>query len=168
MRSNIVVSVLVAFALVWMACAPRQPEPVAEETAKAEVEAALNSLREAYVTATNAGDAAGVANLFAEDAMRMAPNAPAEVGREAIQSGLQASFDTYANNLTASTDEIEVAGDWAFSRGSYTITLTPKAGGQPTEDAGKWLNVSKRQPDGSWKITRHIWNSNNPLPAPPK
>ena len=46
------------------------------------------------------------------------------------------------------------------------FTLTPKASGTPTDDEGKYLLISRRQPDASWRIARHIWNSNNPVPAP--
>ena len=44
-------------------------------------------------------------------------------------------------------------------------TLTPKAGGEPTEDSGKWLGILKRQPNGSWKVHRDIWNSDKPFPS---
>ncbi|MEE8586821.1 MAG: hypothetical protein V3T83_18425 [Acidobacteriota bacterium] len=65
--------------------------------------------------------------------------------------------------------EVEVAGDWAFDRGTYTITLTPKAGGEPVfEDEAKYLTITKRQPDGSWKIYRTISNSDRPLPGAPE
>jgi ketosteroid isomerase-like protein len=57
-----------------------------------------------------------------------------------------------------------VAGDWAYDRGNYTLTVTPKPG-KPMEESGKYLAVCKRQPDGSWKISRLIYNSNNPPPG---
>jgi len=95
----------------------------------------------------------------------MPPNAPAAVGKEAIKSAWQASFDQFASELTITTEETETAGDWTFGRGTYTVVLTPKAGGEPTEDTGKWLSISRRQTDGSWKIHRHIWNSDKPVPG---
>ena len=49
---------------------------------------------------------------------------------------------------------------------SYTNTRAPKAGGTPTDDKGKYLMISRRHPNASWRIARHIWNSNNPVPAP--
>jgi ketosteroid isomerase-like protein len=63
-------------------------------------------------------------------------------------------------------DEVELAGDdWAFERGTYTIALTPKAGGTPIRDTGKYLTIYRRQADHSWLMARDIWNSNNPLPG---
>ena len=32
-------------------------------------------------------------------------------------------------DATMENDEVEVMGDWAFMRGHYTLTLTPKASG---------------------------------------
>lgn len=168
MKLNVTLTMLLAVVLVLTACAPREPEPAAEATAGAEYEAAFNNLRDAFVAAANAGDAAGLANLYTDDAVQMEPNRPAVVGREAIQSRFQEIYQTYSENLSVSVEETAVAGDWGYGRGSHTLTLTPKAGGDAVEDTGKWLNVVQRQADGSWKIARHIWNSNKPLPGAPQ
>ena len=93
----------------------------------------------------------------------MEPNQPALIGKEAIRSFFQTHFDQFATKGTDEPVEVEVAGDWAFVRGTYTITQTPKAGGEPIEDSGKWLAIYKRQPDGSWKCYCDIWNSDRPL-----
>jgi ketosteroid isomerase-like protein len=44
------------------------------------------------------------------------------------------------------------------------MSIAPKAGGTPMEDAGKYLVILQRQPDGGWKVTRDIDNSSRPLP----
>ena len=62
-------------------------------------------------------------------------------------------------NLISTTEEIIVSGDWAFDRGPYTVTFTPKAGGEPMRDSGRGMDFFKRQPDGSWKTYREIWNN---------
>ena len=54
-----------------------------------------------------------------------------------------------------------MAGGWAFERGTYKINLTPKAGGEPIQDIGKYITIYERQP-GAWEIARDIWNSSNP------
>jgi ketosteroid isomerase-like protein len=60
-------------------------------------------------------------------------------------------------------DEIRVTGDWAYSRYSYTWILTPVPGGESVEVSGKGIWIVQRQPDGSWKIAREIWNNDKPL-----
>ena len=95
----------------------------------------------------------------------MPPNASAANGRTEIQSFYRAHLVRFTGRLAVSSEEIEVAGEWAFECGAYTNTLTPKAGGTSTDDEGKYVLISRRQPDSSWIIARHIWNSNNPVPA---
>ena len=158
--------IVLTLALVLAACEPA-PQEVAVPAApsQAEVEAALNSLDEAFASAFNAGDAAAAAALYADDAVLMPPNAPAVTGKEAIQSFWKSGFDQFAGELSLTPAEVEVADDWAFSRGTYAGKSTPKAGGKPIEDTGNGLTIYKRQPDGSWKFARDIWNSDKPLPG---
>ena len=61
--------------------------------------------------------------------------------------------------------ELEIAGDWAFARCAYAVTLVPKGGRQPAEDRGKLVRIVKRQSDGTWKVYLDIWNSDQPLPG---
>ena len=164
MRSYLSPIVLV-LALVLAACAPPPQEEAAPEApSQAEVAAALHGLVDAYVSASNAGDATALTALFTDDAVLMPGNAPTASGKEAIQAFYQSRFDQFTLELAASQAEAEGAGEWAFARGTYTIKLTPKAGGEPIEYSGKYMNISKRQADGSWKMARHIWNSDKPPP----
>ena len=165
MRSYVTPMVL-ALALALAGCEPApQQEAAPEAPTQAEIEAAIGEVREAYIAAQNAGDAAALAALFTDDAVLMPPNAPAVSGKEAIQSYLQSQNDQFSFELAASQAEVAAAGDWAFSRGTHTVNLNPKAAGKAVEDSGKYLNILKRQPDGSWKIARHTWNSDKALPG---
>ena len=167
MKSYLPTATLISLALLVAACQPaaEQPDPAAEAAQQAEDVAAIKNLDSKWNTAVNAGDAAALANLHTDDAIRMPPNQPAVVGKEAIQSSFQTIFEQFTGKLTLSPEEVEVVGDWAFARGTYAGTRTPKAGGEPTEDNGKYLAIFLRQPDGSWKHYRGIWNSDKPLPG---
>ena len=137
---------------------PAQKRDVAADTT------AIKALGDQYDAAVNSGDAAGVAATYADDGIEMAPNQAATEGRQAIQASNEASFKEYAFKIAETPLETQVAGDWAYGRGNYTLTVTPKSG-KPTEGSGKYLFIAKRQPDGSWKYYRAIWNSNNPPPS---
>jgi uncharacterized protein (TIGR02246 family) len=168
MRSYII-SIVLALTLALAACQPApQQEAAPAPPTQAEVAAAINEVRGAYNTALNAGDAAAVAALFTDDAVSMPPNAPAAMGKEAIQANLQSRFEQATFEVTITQAEAVGMGEWAYGRGTYTAKITPKAGGAAIEDNGKYLNVLAHQPDGSWKIARHIWNSDNPLPGATK
>ena len=71
-----------------------------------------------------------------------------------------------AENLTQKVEEVEVAGDWAWARASYSLRLVPASGGEPLTETGKYLAVFKRQPDGSWKTHRSCFNADHPVPSP--
>lgn len=152
--------------LVWIgACAPAAEQDVENvDTTEADIEA-INNFRDELVAAHNRNDAAGVADLFTADAVLMSPNQPAQVGKQAIESLYQGAFDQNTAELTLASDQTEVTGDWAFDRGTYAVTLTPKAGGEAVQDNGKYLVLLQRQADGSWRLTHDISNSDNPPPG---
>jgi len=132
---------------------------------KVDIEAdvkAIKNLTEEYDVAINSGDLDIWMSLYADDAVRMQPNMPALVGKDAIRSVMQSFFENYTIDLKETTEEVIVAGDWAFARGIYNYTITPKVGGEPSRDSGKWVAFNKRQPDGSWRIYRNISNSDLP------
>jgi uncharacterized protein (TIGR02246 family) len=128
-------------------------------------EAAIRGALDTEMNAANAADAAGWASIYAQDAIVLRPNAPAIQGREAIQQWL-ATFPPISN---ASGQGIEVVGygDLAYLRGTYTMTFSLPGIPAPLEEQGKFLQVYRKESDGSWKLTREIYNSDLPLPGPP-
>jgi uncharacterized protein (TIGR02246 family) len=159
------IPVLIAFMLILASCSPAPEEPAAEVRSQAEDVAAIKTLADDAIAAHNAGDAAAIAALLTDDAVLMPPNEPTVIGKEAAQSGAQTVFDHFTVKLTAELVEVEVAGDWAFGRGTFTYTATPKAGGEPIEGSDRFLTIYRRQLDGSWKIHRDIYNSHKPIPG---
>lgn len=118
--------------------------------------AAIKQVYDDWTLPWETGDAAGVASYYTEDAVQMPSSEPDIVGREAAQSSLQAVFDDFTVKGNAmDIQEVEIAGDLAFARGTYALTVTPKADGEPTHYTGKFLHLFKRQPEG-WKIHRAI------------
>ncbi len=131
-------------------------------------EAAIRTLGDQAVAALNANDAAALAAFVTDDVVWMPPNEPPAIGKEAFEALFRASFDEFTFEVTIHPkDELVVAGDWAFARGTYVLVLTPKIGGEPVQESGKFLEIYQRQPDGSWKYARHIWNTDQPAPGTP-
>ncbi len=155
MRSHLALSFLLFIA----SCTPVVMWEAAETEADVE---AINSLRDEFIGLDNASDAAGLASLYTNDAVLMPPNQAAVTGNQAIESWFQTTFDQFTTEFTVASEELEVVGDWAFDWGAYMTALTPKAGGEPTEDRGKYIVILRKQVDGSWRIAHDIWNSDNP------
>ena len=126
--------------------------------------AAIDKTRSQYAGAWRAGSAARVAALYADDAIVLYPNQSAVAGRAAILAYFKAFYDQYAPETFALTsDEIRIAGKWAFDRGSYRLTMSLRGGGPRIEDHGKYLVILERQADGSWKVARDMDNTDQPL-----
>jgi uncharacterized protein (TIGR02246 family) len=122
--------------------------------------AAITAVSKARAQAFNESDAQGIAVHFTEDAILMAPGAPAAQGREAVAAYYQSIFDEYKPVLESYYEEVEVSGDMAYGRGEAKVTLTPREGGPTTTSTSKYLNILQRQPDGSWQTTHDAWNAN--------
>ena len=102
------------------------------------------------------GDVAGTAQLYTTDAVLMPPNHPNVSGQSAIADYL-GTFPKVAR-FSASNDDIDGCDDIAYVRGRYEMTLEPE-GGEPINDRGAYLEIRRRQDDGSWLITVDMFNS---------
>ncbi|MEU2656763.1 nuclear transport factor 2 family protein [Streptomyces sp. NPDC007325] len=91
-----------------------------------------------FVERSNEGDAAGVAALYAEDAVLAYPPGELTVGREAIR-------DLWAKVLAHRPRFEQEQPLPTLVNGDIALTSTP-----PKDGAGARAQVVRRQPDGSW------------------
>ena len=138
--------------LLLVACAP-----VGQQDTESDA-AAIRALLADWDALANAGDAAALVELYAEDVISMPPDAVGRVGREAILASMEETFGADTLQITSVADEVDVAGDLAFMRVTYDETITPKAGSDTELMHGNWLVILQRQADGSWKIWREMWS----------
>ena len=125
--------------------------------------AAVQDTFDKYSAAMNAEDSDVWILSWDENGIQMPPGAPAVVGKPAIEKmirGVHQALDW--EKFTIRLEEVQVGGDWGYARGTYSASITPKAGGETAFIDGKYLTILKRQPDGSWKIFRDCFNSNVP------
>ena len=148
--------VLAAILIVAAGCAPKADAP--------EDVAAIKAMATAWGQAETAGHAAALTDQYADGAFQLPPNGSIRVGKEAIQSAFRTDFDQSIHEAADVAEDVRVAGDIAFARGTYTTKMTPKVpGAAVVDDKGKWLTAYRRQADGSWKIVVDIWNSDLPV-----
>ena len=117
------------------------------------------------LAAVNASDADRCAAVWADDGVLMPPRHPSVLGHEAIVKYFRDLFARSRFRFEFTSSNIHVAGDIALERVTYTAIIWHGEFAQPIEDSGKGLHVYRRQPDGSWKLTHDIWNSDRDAPA---
>ena len=157
MKTPLALSLVLALAFA-SACAPKVNDP-------ADVQAVTQSV-ETFAKAMNAGDSEALVSVMTEKTIWADNHFPVVVGRSAVKQMYDAQFGMFTLAFQAPVDEVRVVGDLAVSRGTWTITLTPKAAGPaPLTDSGSWMAISSRQPDGTWKWDSLVPNSNRPMPG---
>jgi len=126
--------------------------------------AAIEDVLNQYAVAVNTGDFELWLSLHADDVVKMPPDAPAIFGREALRANKQPAWDNFTLEMALYPEQAEVSGDLGFARGTYTLSITPKAGGETISAMpdGKYSTICKRQADGFWKIYIDCYNSNVP------
>jgi uncharacterized protein (TIGR02246 family) len=138
-------------------------EPVVDVEADIE---AIKKITDDFNAAINAGNIDKLVSLYTDDAVRIPPNKPALVGKEAIRSLFQEQLDQFTVQNEGVIVDLKVSGDLAFVRGSWTSINTPKTGGEPLKFNGNFVSIIQKQPDGSWKTICNSW-SNEQLLLPP-
>jgi len=127
-------------------------------------EQAIRGQVDRWLQLVKAKDAAGIAELYAEDGAVMPPNAPIGKGRAAIQQTWASMMNTPGFSLTFNPEQIILSssGDMALDRGTYQLSIAPS--GKVQDDTGKYV-VVWRKIGKEWKAAADIFNSDGPPPA---
>ncbi|MDP9052158.1 MAG: DUF4440 domain-containing protein [Acidobacteriota bacterium] len=149
--------------LVLVAGCNQAPVPVDTKA----VEDAVRAADMAWSKAAVAMDAATVASYYADDATVMPPNGPLLASRDAEQKAW-AELLVPGNSLswTPVTVKSAASGELVYIQGTYTASFKGPDG-KAVPDTGKYLEVWKKQADGSWKAVEDMWSSDLPMVAAP-
>ena len=157
-----------AFLLLCLAAVPlasctadEKPTPVVSEDGDTAI---IRSLVEQSVTALNTADVETLLALHTDDAVVLKPHQPPEIGKQVMRSSLEALFEQFEVDEIREISEVQVAGEWAFVWGTYRNKLTPRSGGEPSMETGKYIEVLRKPAAGGWEFARTIWNTSDPQP----
>lgn len=123
--------------------------------------AGIRAADSSFAAAANAGDVDALVAVYTRDASLLAPNLPPQKGQTAIRSFWGGFLNAYTVKFEIASDTIEGRGDLAYNMGHYRFTAVPKERSNPgVADEGKFLEVLKKQSDGSWKYVVDMYSSN--------
>lgn len=127
-------------------------------TLQAQHSSPMQEIVDQWQTHFNNGDYEAAASLYTADAVRHPPAAPTVSGYDEILASLQVNAGA---TIKLAFGGSEMAGDMLSSWGTYEI-YAESADGLGLVQSGPWMNIAKRGEDGTWKITRDIWNRQQP------
>jgi uncharacterized protein (TIGR02246 family) len=127
-------------------------------------QAGIEELHRKDVAATLASDPKLLAELWTDDAVRLQPGGPAEVGLTVIRENdrKQLAEHPAAKVLSYRPEikDVQIVGDWAFEWNDFEASYRETPDGKTVSLHGKALRVLKKQSDGSWRFARVMWNLN--------
>jgi uncharacterized protein (TIGR02246 family) len=124
--------------------------------------AAIRQDAESFSKAVNAKDWTTASARYVDDANLAPPNGSAVQGRAQIQKWM--SDFPPVSEFKVELVDVDGRGDLAYVRGNYSMTVMPP-GGAATKDQGKYVEIWRKQADGTWKIKWDIFNSDVPMPG---
>ncbi len=165
-RYLILIGCLGLFAL---AVACTSPPPPAPDTRDADIKA-VKDVEATWVKDIATKDVEKWANYYSDDASVLMPNAPMLTGKENIKAALKPMLADPNFELTFQSTRVEASkgGDFVYSLGTYSMTMSGPKGKKPVTDKGKYLTVFKKQADGSWKAVADMINTDLPAPGTSK
>ena len=130
-------------------------------------EATLRNLDSEWSKSAGARDVDKTVSYYAADAVVMPPNIPALTTKEAIRGLWQSMLGSpgFSGGWNATRVDVARSGDLGYITGSYEFS-EKDAGGKPMTDKGKFLEVWKKQSDGSWKCVVDMFSSDLPIAVP--
>ncbi len=153
---------IVLTALALAGCAPTAPQvDIEAETA------AIEQMLADWVEATNQGGEIGAdeyASFVTEDAVFLPPNAARIDGRAGVREMILqfTQAEDFSIDWKATSIEVAADGKLGYAIGMFEYSLKDAAG-NPVSDRGKFVDVFKKQADGSWKCSVGMWSSDLPV-----
>jgi len=155
MKTYLVLAIA-GLSLAAQAQSPQQPPSYQlEAQQRTEIKEVLKS----YERSLNASDVAGVVQLYTDDAVLLAPEAPSAVGIEAVRNAYTGIFQAIALNITFEIAEVKLLSpEWAFLRSNWKGVVKILANGAQVPGSSQELFVLHKS-QGRWKIARYSFSS---------
>jgi uncharacterized protein (TIGR02246 family) len=134
-------------------------------TSAAAADHGAKTLDDAWVKAINANDLEAVVALYADDATMYPPDQMEAKGKEAIRANYAALLGANTVKDAKMLDaRYETSGNFSMGWGHATLTVVPKAGGDPQTMEVRFTAIAVKR-GGKWLYVND--HASAPLPPPP-
>jgi ketosteroid isomerase-like protein len=121
--------------------------------APSDVTRAISAMGDVFVRCLNTGEVSElVEGFYAAGAVLFPPEHEMVSGRQAVGETIRGMVAAGMGELSMETVKIEASEDLAYRSGRYCM-------GKPRPDRGKFIEVHRRQSDGSWRCVADIFDS---------
>jgi len=166
-RSALFLVAGVLFVMATSGCM-RQPTvaPATPDTHAAD-EQAIRASEASWVKAFATKEPEKAAAFYADDAASMLPDTPLMSGKAAIIAGMKPELGDPNFSLVFAPTKVEIAQsrDIAYTQGTFRYTTTDPKTKKRVGQAGNYVEVYKKQADGTWKVEEDIATEETPLKA---
>jgi uncharacterized protein (TIGR02246 family) len=154
---------LMIVVLALAACAPAAEQVVVEEpdTTEADIEA-INEVVDTYFETMELEDLDAHMALWAEDGVLHRNALPVVSGTAAIRASVVDLFEQLDWDFTRTDVEVDAAEDLGYHLSRYTLVHPATEDRDEITYYGSTMVILRRQSDGTWKISRYIWNNRGP------
>jgi len=142
--------------------------PSAQVDNRAADVAALQSADEQWSAAAGRKDVAATLAFYADDAVLLPPNAPTITDHRSIRQAWAAMLGPTTTSMSwkASKAEVAKSGELGYIYGTYQDSVQDPKGGPPVRDTGKFVEIWRKQSDGTWKCIVDAFSSDLPESRP--
>jgi len=122
---------------------------------------AINAAKTEFRECFNLGDASRVLAIADRDLVSFSDGQPSEFcasGLEVLKTRLTNLFERFTAELSVIVIEIRLQGDVAYDYGWHDLTLTPKDGSESIRRRYRYVDIWRRNKEGSWKLWMYMDN----------
>jgi ketosteroid isomerase-like protein len=127
--------------------------------------AAIEAFNKSYLQAINDGDADALIALTVDEHIMMMPNQPILAGKAKLDAASRRMAEQFKIHETWQPIETVIDGRLAYQRGTFSTTITPKAGGPARTSDGKFLRIYRSLGDGAWTMVIDSFSADRPPEA---
>ena len=178
MRREVTCLIAIALAIPCWAQRTRQRPAAGEasrqqqqQQANADDQQAIDQMQQDEIEASISFDVDKLASLWDDEIVSLPPHSKPLQGPAANRAYLEAQRKALANvdilGYNQEWSEVRLLGDYAYEWGVIHERIRPVNAQQETAIEYNVMRVLKRQPSGSWRIYRQIWNDQRPEAAAP-